>query len=84
MSFNVNMPKITPDMQSGGLKLEDENKSALADYFSLSRTHRMYAFGGCLVLGFVLCIMSMVMLGFMRMAAFAVFYTLGNIVALLG
>ncbi|RKP40411.1 Got1/Sft2-like family-domain-containing protein [Dimargaris cristalligena] len=78
------MPKITKQVQPDGLNLTTENESPLSDYFSLSRTNRMYACGGCFVLGFVLCILSVVMLSLMNMTGFAIFYTLGNIIALFG
>ncbi|KAJ1910163.1 hypothetical protein IWQ60_010802 [Tieghemiomyces parasiticus] len=84
MSFNITMPKITKQVQPDGLNLATENESGLSDYFSLSRTNRMYACAGCFVLGFVLCILSLVMLGTAHMTGFAIFYTFGNIVALFG
>ncbi|KAJ1657650.1 hypothetical protein IWQ61_002988 [Dispira simplex] len=85
MSFNITMPKITQQIQPDDLNLAaEDNSSPLSDYFSLTRTQRLYAFGICAVIGLVLCALSLMMLGLINLAGFAIFYSLGNVVAILG
>ncbi|KAJ1819347.1 hypothetical protein LPJ56_001596 [Coemansia sp. RSA 2599] len=52
--------------------------------FNLSRTERYMAFGGCFVVGLVLSIIGSVLIFSGHMAAFAVCYSLGNVISLLG
>ncbi|CAO3563550.1 unnamed protein product [Mortierella alpina] len=51
--------------------------------FTLNRTQRLYGFGICFVLGFVITILSTLALATAQLGLFAVFFTLGNVVSLL-
>ncbi|KAG0274416.1 hypothetical protein BGZ95_009805 [Linnemannia exigua] len=51
--------------------------------FTLNRTQRLYGFGICFVVGFLISILSTLALATGLTATFAVFFTLGNIVSLL-
>ncbi|KAF9585228.1 hypothetical protein BGW38_003319 [Lunasporangiospora selenospora] len=51
--------------------------------FTLTRTQRLYGFGICFVVGFLITILSTLSLVTGQVALFAVFFTLGNIVSLL-
>ncbi|KAH7036060.1 Got1/Sft2-like family-domain-containing protein [Linnemannia elongata] len=51
--------------------------------FTLNRTQRLYGFGICFILGFVISILSTLALATAQLALFAVFFTLGNIISLL-
>jgi len=59
-----------------------DDKSVFDDCFQLSRTQRLYAFGICFVVGFVISIVSSLALIQGNITGFAVLYTLGNIVSL--
>ncbi|KAG0207906.1 hypothetical protein BGX28_000990 [Mortierella sp. GBA30] len=50
--------------------------------FSLNRTQRLYGFGICFVLGFVITILSTLALATAQLGLFAVFFTLGNVISL--
>ncbi|KAF9570633.1 hypothetical protein EC968_001520 [Mortierella alpina] len=50
---------------------------------TLNRTQRLYGFGICFVLGFVITILSTLALATAQLSLFAVFFTLGNVVSLL-
>ncbi|KAJ1964262.1 hypothetical protein GGI12_001531 [Dipsacomyces acuminosporus] len=52
--------------------------------FHLSRSERYMAFGACFVIGFVLSILGTVLIFTGRMTAFAVCYSMGNLVSLFG
>ncbi|KAJ2452603.1 hypothetical protein EV183_002826 [Coemansia sp. RSA 2336] len=52
--------------------------------FNLSRTERLMAFGACFVLGMVLSIIGTILIFSGHMAAFAVCYSVGNLVSLFG
>ncbi|KAG0246526.1 Got1/Sft2-like family-domain-containing protein [Mortierella sp. GBAus27b] len=49
----------------------------------LDRTQRLYGFGICFVVGFLISILSTLSLGTGQVALFAVFFSLGNIISLL-
>ncbi|KAI1304874.1 hypothetical protein EDD11_005047 [Mortierella claussenii] len=51
--------------------------------FTLNRTQRLYGFGICFIVGFLISILSTLALGTGQLALFAVFFTFGNIVSLL-
>ncbi|KAG0266242.1 Vesicle transport protein SFT2B [Mortierella polycephala] len=51
--------------------------------FSLNRTERLYGFGICFVVGFLISILSTLSLATAQLAMFAVFFTLGNVISLL-
>ncbi|KAF9932239.1 hypothetical protein FBU30_008661 [Linnemannia zychae] len=51
--------------------------------FTLNRTQRLYGFGICFVVGFLISILSTLSLITGQTALFAVFFTLGNIISLL-
>ncbi|KND03455.1 uncharacterized protein SPPG_00938 [Spizellomyces punctatus DAOM BR117] len=48
----------------------------------LTRTQRFYGFGICFTLGFVISLLSSILLTFGAIAGFAVLYTTGNIISL--
>ncbi|KAJ2773517.1 hypothetical protein IWQ56_000962 [Coemansia nantahalensis] len=52
--------------------------------FHLSRTERLWAFGGCFVVGLALSIIGSALVFTGSVAAFAVCYSLGNTISLLG
>ncbi|KAF9971861.1 hypothetical protein BGZ65_010167 [Modicella reniformis] len=49
----------------------------------LDRTQRLYGFGICFIVGFLISILSTLSLGTGQVALFAVFFTLGNIISLM-
>ncbi|TPX55156.1 hypothetical protein PhCBS80983_g05548 [Powellomyces hirtus] len=51
--------------------------------FELTKKQRFYGFGICFVLGFVISLLSTLLLTVGSIAGFAVFYTCGNIISLL-
>ncbi|CUA75914.1 hypothetical protein RSOLAG22IIIB_01917 [Rhizoctonia solani] len=76
-------------MPKGWLNLEGvtdtqvfENEPAFN--FGLSRTQRLYGFVGCLAVGFVLSILGSCMLFLGALGSFALLYTIGIIVSLIG
>ncbi|RIA96931.1 Got1/Sft2-like family-domain-containing protein [Glomus cerebriforme] len=58
-----------------------DETSPFDDFFKLTRTQRLYGFGICFVLGFVISLVSVFMIG-ISLSGFAVLYTLGNIISL--
>ncbi|KZT69034.1 SFT2-domain-containing protein [Daedalea quercina L-15889] len=52
-------------------------------FLSLSRTQRLYGFGGCLALGFVLSLLGAIVLFFGDVVTFAILYVVGTIVSLI-
>ncbi|CAE6529482.1 unnamed protein product [Rhizoctonia solani] len=76
-------------MPKGWLNLEGvtdtqvfENEPAFN--FGLSRTQRLYGFVGCLAIGFVLSILGSCLLFVGALGSFALLYTIGIIVSLIG
>ncbi|KAF8894446.1 Got1/Sft2-like family-domain-containing protein [Infundibulicybe gibba] len=53
-------------------------------FLGLSRTTRLYGFGGCLVVGFLLSILGSVVLFLGQLGSFAILYVMGTIVSLIG
>ncbi|KAF9437635.1 hypothetical protein BGZ76_011817 [Entomortierella beljakovae] len=51
--------------------------------FTLDRTQRLYGFGICFILGFLISILSTLAIATGLLALFAVFFTLGNLLSLL-
>ncbi|EPT05945.1 hypothetical protein FOMPIDRAFT_1021092 [Fomitopsis schrenkii] len=52
-------------------------------FLSLSRTQRLYGFGGCLAVGFVLSLLGTIFLFFSDFVMFAILYVIGTIVSLI-
>ncbi|CCM02935.1 uncharacterized protein FIBRA_05050 [Fibroporia radiculosa] len=53
-------------------------------FLGLTRTQRLYGFGGCLAIGFVLSILGSILLFVGQLGTFAVLYALGTIISLVG
>ncbi|KJA18590.1 hypothetical protein HYPSUDRAFT_950889 [Hypholoma sublateritium FD-334 SS-4] len=53
-------------------------------FLNLSKTTRLYGFGGCLLAGFVLSLLGTIVLTLGQLTLFAVLYILGTIVSLVG
>ncbi|GLB35123.1 putative nonessential protein required for the fusion of transport vesicles derived from the endocytic pathway with the Golgi complex [Lyophyllum shimeji] len=53
-------------------------------FLGLSRTQRLYGFVGCLAIGFLLSILGSIVLFLGQLGIFAVLYTIGTIVSLVG
>jgi len=53
-------------------------------FLGLTRMQRLYGFGGCLALGFILSILGSVVLFLGQLGSFAILYALGTVVALVG
>ncbi|QRV89518.1 transporter protein SFT2 [Ceratobasidium sp. AG-Ba] len=77
-------------MPKGWLNLEGvtdqqmfDNDSAFSG-LGLSRTQRLYGFVGCLAIGFVISILATCLLFLGALASFAILYTVGIIVSLIG
>ncbi|KAG8748138.1 hypothetical protein FRC10_008871 [Ceratobasidium sp. 414] len=77
-------------MPKGWLNLEGvtdqqmfDNDSAFS-MLGLSRTQRLYGFVGCLAIGFVLSILGTCLLFLGALTSFALLYTIGIIVSLIG
>jgi len=60
-----------------------EGDSAFS-FLGLTRTQRLYGFVGCIVIGFILSILGTVMLLIGFLSLFALLYSIGLIVSLLG
>ncbi|KAH9934830.1 SFT2-domain-containing protein [Fomitopsis serialis] len=60
-----------------------EGESAFK-FMGLSRTQRLYGFGGCLAVGFILSILGAIVLFFGDITTFAILYVLGTVVSLVG
>jgi len=60
-----------------------EGESAFK-FLGLTRTQRLYGFVGCLIVGFVLSILGSCLLFLGQLASFAVLYTMGIIISLIG
>jgi hypothetical protein len=77
-------------MAKGWLNLEAQTDAQVFEgdsafsKFGLTRTQRLYGFVGCLAIGFVLSILGTLMLWIGGLWSFAVLYTLGNIISLVG
>jgi len=54
------------------------------EFLNLTKTQRMYAFGGCLVAGFALSLVGAILFTFGQIALFATFYVIGVVVSLVG
>ncbi|KAI0736930.1 SFT2-domain-containing protein [Fomitopsis betulina] len=52
-------------------------------FLELSRTQRLYGFGGCLAVGFVLSLLGAIFLFFSDFVMFAILYVLGTVVSLI-
>ncbi|CAO3654559.1 unnamed protein product [Mucor hiemalis] len=52
-------------------------------FFGLNKTQRLYAFGGCFVVGAFLSILSTLLLIGMNIPAFAILYSIGNVISML-
>jgi len=50
----------------------------------LTRMQRLYGFGGCLAIGFILSLLGSVLLFLGQLGSFAILYALGTVVALVG
>ncbi|KAF9390086.1 hypothetical protein CPB97_009983 [Podila verticillata] len=70
------MSSINPDSED---VMDDTNPISC---FTLNRTQRLYGFGICFVVGFLISILSTLALATGQLATFAVFFTLGNILSL--
>ncbi|KAG1749032.1 SFT2-domain-containing protein [Suillus paluster] len=53
-------------------------------FLGLTRTQRLYGFIGCLILGFALSLLGSVLLFLGQLGSFAVLYTIGILVSLVG
>ncbi|OAX40025.1 SFT2-domain-containing protein [Rhizopogon vinicolor AM-OR11-026] len=53
-------------------------------FLGLTRTQRLYGFVGCLIIGFALSILGSVLLFLSQLGSFAVLYTIGILVSLVG
>ncbi|KAG9085302.1 hypothetical protein FRC07_013414 [Ceratobasidium sp. 392] len=77
-------------MPKGWLNLEGVTDQQMFDNDSafsalgLTRTQRLYGFVGCLAIGFVLSILGTCLLFLGALASFALLYTIGIIVSLIG
>ncbi|PVU99976.1 hypothetical protein BB559_000232 [Furculomyces boomerangus] len=50
--------------------------------FGLTRTERLYAFGACIIAGFILMIVGVAMLFSSNTSGFAIMYSIGNLLSL--
>jgi len=75
------------NLEAGGSVVPDtsffEGDSAFK-FLNLSRTTRLYGFAGCLIAGFVLSLLSTIVLTFGMLLLFALLYVFGTIVSLVG
>ncbi|KAG2348518.1 SFT2-domain-containing protein [Suillus weaverae] len=53
-------------------------------FLGLTRTQRLYGFVGCLVIGFALSLLGSILLFLGQLGSFAVLYTIGILVSLVG
>lgn len=53
-------------------------------FLGLTRTQRLYGFVGCLIIGFALSLLGSILLFLGQLASFAVLYTIGIMVSLVG
>jgi hypothetical protein len=53
-------------------------------FLGLTRTQRLYGFGGCLAIGFILSVLGSSLLFLGQIGSFAVLYAMGTIISLVG
>ncbi|KAJ3037956.1 hypothetical protein HDV00_001159 [Rhizophlyctis rosea] len=66
----------------GGAAQDGSNLERMCGGFNLTRMQRFYGFGICFVAGFVVSILSTILLSVGSITGFAVLYTLGNVISL--
>ncbi|KAF9422306.1 hypothetical protein BGZ94_008598 [Podila epigama] len=71
------MSSISPE---GDDVMDDTNPISC---FTLNRTQRLYGFGICFIVGFLISILSTLSLATGNLTTFAVFFTFGNIISML-
>ncbi|KAF8436964.1 SFT2-domain-containing protein [Boletus edulis BED1] len=75
------------NLESAGGLVSDahffEGDSAF-NFLGLTRTQRLYGFVGCLIFGFVLSLLGSILLFVGQLGSFAVLYTIGIIISLVG
>jgi len=74
--------KLWDSFEFGDQGTMDET-SPFDNFFKLTRTQRLYGFGICFVLGFVISLLSTLLLFTSELTGFAILYSIGNIVSLL-
>ncbi|KZT56705.1 SFT2-domain-containing protein [Calocera cornea HHB12733] len=65
------------------LQLEPEPEAAF-EFLQLTRVQRFYAFGACMAIGFVLSLLGSILLFLGQLWTFALLYTIGIVVTLIG
>ncbi|GBE82364.1 SFT2-domain-containing protein [Sparassis latifolia] len=60
-----------------------EGDSAFS-FLGLTRTQRLYGFGGCVIAGFVLSLLGSILLFVGQLSTFAVLYAIGTVISLAG
>lgn len=60
-----------------------DETSPFDDCFKLSKKQRLYGFGICFVLGFIISILSTLSLLTSNITGFAILYTIGNVISLM-
>uniref|UniRef100_A0A1D1XN33 Vesicle transport protein n=1 Tax=Anthurium amnicola TaxID=1678845 RepID=A0A1D1XN33_9ARAE len=73
--------KLWDSLEFGDQGTMDET-SPFDNFFKLTRTQRLYGFGICFILGFIISILATSLL-FISLTGFAVLYTIGNIISLI-
>lgn len=63
---------------------EDEEGNNYIRYFQLSLKNRIYGFVICICIGLLLSLLGVITLFFMKLTMFAVLYSLGNIINIVG
>jgi len=62
----------------------DQSQPSAFDFLDLTRTQRLYGFGGCLAAGFAISLVGSILFAVGSVASFAVLYTIGILVSLVG
>ncbi|PSR71164.1 hypothetical protein PHLCEN_2v13010 [Hermanssonia centrifuga] len=53
-------------------------------FLGLTKTQRLYGFGGCLAIGFVLSLLGSILLFVGQLGSFAILYAMGTVISLVG
>ncbi|CAH7680116.1 Got1/Sft2-like family-domain-containing protein [Phakopsora pachyrhizi] len=81
------MPKVFSNIDTGKVtnnELLDATQPSAFEFLGLSKKQRLYAFGGCLIGGFVVSILGAVMFVFGNVVSFALLYVVGICISLAG
>jgi len=62
----------------------EDDDNTFTKYFELSLKNRIYGFGICVALGLLFSLLGIIALFFVKLTTFAVLYSFGNIISIIG